>query len=813
MKKTRIPKQSAAIAAGLSLLAALLLAIPFGTHGVTADAAASASATLTFTNTAITASGGTSGYKIEGTDLTITESGVYQITGSCSDGSITVKKGTADVTLILNGLTLRSSHSAALICNKESDVTIQVAGKNTLTDAEDIANQESQDFDGAAVKVKSGASLDITGDGTLTVSGDCKNGIEGASTASVTVDSGAIAVTAQNNGIASDGSVTVNGGTLTITAGNDGIKSEPEEDDTDSTGTITVNGGALTIVSAGDGIQATGDVTITGGTFHITTAGGYKSSLSDDDSAKGIKSDSSIVISGGTFTLNCAGDGIHSNGNVTITGGTFTIDTGDDGVHADGTLNIGTKGSSAGPDITISSSSEGLEGSVINLCSGKASVTASDDGINAANKNATTSDFAINIYGGSWYVNARSDALDSNKDISVYGGVTELQSAANGGDNALDYDGTCIVEAGTVFTVECTGMTQVPSYGTYVLFGTTANSGFGGGPQMGGRDGQMPQMGDNDGQRPDFGQNGGFGGRGGPNGGMGGMDKGGMFGGNVDTSTINIQAGSKIQVKDSSGNVLYTATGTKTANCVMLVSDHLTAGETYTLYIDGEAVTTAEAAQGTGQTGMGGMGGQMPGGQMPGRMPGQDSRDNTRTVAGYADVKVGTWYQDAVEYVTEKGMMNGTGNGQFSPNASTTRAMVVTILYRLEGSPEVSGSSYSDVADGTYYADAVAWAAENHIVTGTGNGKFSPNTDITREQLATILYRYAQYRGYDLRGTASLSGFTDASKVQDFAKTAMEWACGAELIQGANSTLMPQDGASRAQVATILYRLCENVAK
>ncbi len=140
--------------------------------------------------------------------------------------------------------------------------------------------------------------------------------------------------------------------------------------------------------------------------------------------------------------------------------------------------------------------------------------------------------------------------------------------------------------------------------------------------------------------------------------------------------------------------------------------------------------------------------------------------------------------------------------------------MVVTILYRLEGAPSVTGGSYSDVSSGAWYADAVAWAQTNGIVNGTGDGRFSPDEAITRQQLAAILYRYAQYKDYNLGQTASLTGFSDGDQVQSYARNAMEWACGTKLIQGTDENrLSPNGGATRAQVATILQRLCETFTK
>ncbi len=166
----------------------------------------------------------------------------------------------------------------------------------------------------------------------------------------------------------------------------------------------------------------------------------------------------------------------------------------------------------------------------------------------------------------------------------------------------------------------------------------------------------------------------------------------------------------------------------------------------------------------------------------------------------FTDVTKNDWFYDAVRYAYENGLMNGTGGSLFSPNANTTRGMIVTILARLEGVDTSRG--------GTWYEAGRKWAMENGISDGT-----SMDGQITREQLATMLYRYAQLKGYDTTASADLSTFADASSVSDWAKEAMQWAVGVGLIQGSDNQLMPTASATRAQVATILERFIENVAK
>ena len=181
----------------------------------------------------------------------------------------------------------------------------------------------------------------------------------------------------------------------------------------------------------------------------------------------------------------------------------------------------------------------------------------------------------------------------------------------------------------------------------------------------------------------------------------------------------------------------------------------------------------------------------------------------------FGDVKSADWFYNDVKYVYEKGMMAGTAADVFAPNATTTRAMIVTILYRLEGSPAVTGTSaFVDVPAGQWYTDAVNWAAANQIVKGTSATTFAPNDSITRKQMAAILYRYAQYKGYDVTKQADLSGYSDNSQVSAYAKDALAWANAAKLINGVtNTTLAPQGNATRAQVSAILHRFCDGVVK
>ena len=180
----------------------------------------------------------------------------------------------------------------------------------------------------------------------------------------------------------------------------------------------------------------------------------------------------------------------------------------------------------------------------------------------------------------------------------------------------------------------------------------------------------------------------------------------------------------------------------------------------------------------------------------------------------FADVPASAWYYDAVEYVYENGLMSGVSSGWFAPNDTLTRAMLVQTLYAMEGRPAAASAGFADVASGDWYASAVNWAAANGVVSGVSETGFGPNNALTREQLALILYRFAQYKGYDVTGTSDLAAYADGSSVSGWAAEAMGWAVDAGLISGVGGNqIAPTGTASRAQVAQILMNFCENVAR
>lgn len=187
----------------------------------------------------------------------------------------------------------------------------------------------------------------------------------------------------------------------------------------------------------------------------------------------------------------------------------------------------------------------------------------------------------------------------------------------------------------------------------------------------------------------------------------------------------------------------------------------------------------------------------------------------TFTEIVFTDVPADTWYAEAVKYVSDNGLMLGVDDGKFAPDMVTSRAMVVTVLYRIEGEPKAgAGEEFTDVAAGQWYTDAVAWASANGIVLGYDNGKFGPSDTMTREQLAAVMYRYAEYKGLASDASGDLSGYTDAGQISSWAVDAMKWATGTALITGTSeTTLTPGGSSTRSQLAVILMRYCENIMK
>lgn len=781
-----------------ALLASALAAGMLPTSACAASDYTTANATLvTLTDSSATAKGKYTGYEIDGTDVSITAAGTYVFSGDCDNGSITVKKGVTGVTIVLNGLTLTNDDSAAITLNKTAEASLIAAAGTTNT----VADTEGLSDENAAVKVKSGAALAIGGTGTLTVDGNAKNGIKGAADAVITVAEVKLNINAANDGLSCDDELNITGGTLNITAGGDAVKASPdtgdtENPDTTSLGNVTIKGGTLTLNATEDGIQADGDLTISGGTFHVKTNGGHTTTLTDDSaSCKGFKAGKTLTVTGGTLTVDSADDALHAGTDVTISGGTLTLATGDDGVHADNDLVIGARGASSTstPRINITASYEGLEGTTVTVYSGDIDVAASDDGVNAANSTLgeRSDKYAINIAGGDLYIDAGSDGLDSNNDISMTGGKVEVYGADAMMDAAIDYDGTFTLSGGTLF-----GAGMEPSAGTqaYIAVGETSPSGgMGGGPNgQGGGQGMTPPgdaNGSTDGNRPtppNFSGNTSTDGTFTPPTKPSGGKADGKPSGNLPNreSALGIKKGSVITVQDSSGKTLYTATALGSMSSVIFSSADIKEGETYTVLVDGTSVGTAEAKLGTADSSS----------SNSNFKPGQGGQPNQNgsqaTVGSFKDVPQNSWFASAVQYVTSNSLMNGTSTTAFSPSANMSRGMLMTVLARYAGESTEGGT--------VWYEKGMNWAKNKGISDGS-----APNRNITREQLAAMLYRYAG----EPDGAADLSAYTDAGSVSAYAEKAVQWCVKNGILTGkTSSTLAPKATATRAECAAMLQR-------
>lgn len=777
-----------------ALLASALAAGMLPTSACAASDYTTANATLvTLTDSSATAKGKYSGCEIDGTDVSITAAGTYVFSGDCDNGSITVKKGVTGVTIVLNGLTLTNDDSAAITLNKTAEASLIAAAGTTNT----VADTEGSSDENAAVKVKSGAALAIGGTGTLTVDGNAKNGIKGAADAVITVAEVKLNINAANDGLSCDDELNITGGTLSITAGGDAVKASPdtgdtENPDTTSLGNVTISGGTLTLNATEDGIQADGDLTISGGTFHVKTNGGHTTALADDSaSCKGFKAGGALTVTGGTLTVDSADDALHANTDVTISGGTLTLATGDDGVHADNDLVIGTRGASSTstPRINITASYEGLEGTTVTVYSGDIDVAASDDGVNAANSTLgeRSDKYAINIAGGDLYIDAGSDGLDSNNDINITGGKVEVYGADAMMDAAIDYDGTFTLSGGTLF-----GAGMEPSAGTqaYIAVGETSPSGgMGSGPNgQGGGQGMTPPgdaNGTTDGNRPT------------PPNFSGNTSTDGTFtpptkpsGGKPSGNLPNRE--SALGIKEGSVITVQDSSGKTLCTATALGSMSSVIFSSPDIR-EGETYTVLVdgTSVGTAEAKLGTTDSSSSNNTFKPGQGGQPNQNGSQaTVGSFRDVPQNSWFASAVQYVTSNSLMNGTSTTAFSPNANMSRGMLMTVLARYAGESTEGGT--------VWYEKGMNWAKSKGISDGS-----APNRNITREQLAAMLYRYAG----EPDGAADLSAYTDAGSVSAYAEKAVQWCVKNGILTGkTSSTLAPKATATRAECAAMLQR-------
>ena len=684
-------------------------------------------------------------------------------------------------------------HGAAIGVFNQSDsaeLTINLVGTNTIADVSC----------GIYVLAHSngGATLTITGNGSLTTEGSGSGSLSGilvqsnAGNANLTINNVDVTATNSNTqGIrlqsagSSTVSLTVNGGELTASGTDAGIDYVFGNDLTgSSTPTVTVSGNA--IVRANGGISNNSSTEIQIGADSNESNGGivfdgnkgtvYGSVTLQEDLTIG-EGESLDIPSGASLTID-SGATLTNEGTVTTTdGGTLTNEG---TINNSGTLPSNIGGNTP-PSITTTSLTDGTVGAAYN-----ATLEASGDptsweitegtlpaGLTLAESTGVISGTPTTAGTSTFTVKAESSYGSDSKELSItinepatisVTGVSLNQSALTLTEeetatltatvqpaNATNQNVTWTSSNTSVATVQNGTVTAV-SAGTATITVTTADGGFTATCAVTVRPDIPPA-------NPNY--------------------------------RITVEA-------TQGGTVTADPTAAKAGATVTLtpVPDRgYQVGSVAVTDRFGDAVAVTEQADGTYTF-------TMPNGQV------------TVTVTfaeaplPFPDVTEGDWFYDAVRYAYETGLMDGVGDNLFAPNSETTRAQLVTILYRLAGQPAVSGDlPFPDVESGTWYTDAVAWAAENGIVNGVSDTEFAPGDDITREQLAAILYRYAAYQGYDVSQRADLSGFGDASSISPYAQEALSWAHAQGLVLGfEDGSLRPQGTASRAQIAAVLMR-------
>lgn len=542
----------------------------------------STAVSVTLADNATTASG--SGVTVDGNTVTITEEGVYVLSGTLSEGQIVVDADNAKVQLVLNNVSVTNSTSAAIYVKEANKVFVTTAqgSENSLATTGEFVQTDDNNVDGV---IFAKSDLTLNGSGSLTI--NCAYGSGVVSKDDLKFTSGTLTVTAASHALEGKDSVRIADGSYTLTAGKDGVHSENTEDE--DAGFVYIGGGTMNITATGDGIDAEYILQLDGGTVNVTAGGGSRnaetvaqqmgfgdfaqsgSTVTDEETAstKGMKSDTVIIINDGTVSLDSADDALHTNGEVYINGGSVELASGDDGIHADSTVSI------ASGTVTVSYSYEGIEGESINISGGDIIVHASDDGLNSSGGNDSSGygggmmqdEFAavdgcvITISGGTLFVNSDGDGIDSNGSISITGGEIYVEGAENGGNAAFDFNGTADISGGTIIAVGYSSMAQNFSTATQ---------------------------------------------------------------GSMLVTLSSTQSEGTVTLKDSSGATVAEYTFDKSFNSVLVSTPEIQQGETYTLTAGTETQTVemTELIYGTGgNMGMGGMQGGMQQGGMQGGRP------------------------------------------------------------------------------------------------------------------------------------------------------------------------------------------------
>lgn len=550
--------------------------------------------------------------QLEGESLTITEAGVYILSGSLEDGMIIVDGDeSAKIQLVLNNVEISNSRGAAIYV-KQADkvfITLPEGTTNTLSGGDSYESLDDNHIDGI---IFAKSDLVINGAGSLLISAVTGHGI--VSKDDLKVTGGSLTVTAPGHGLSGKDSVRIGGGTeaadsveavdsmeavdstetadsmeaadstkaadvmnesgaampsLHITSGKDGIHSENA--DKEDKGFVYIAGGSITIASKGDCISADAYLQIDGGSFNLTAGKGSveKTAAWDEDgseiSTKGIKAAGGMILNEGSFTINSQDDALHSDSSLYIAGGSFEIAAGDDGLHAEETVTV------AGGTIDITTCYEGIEGKDVVISGGSIRLYATDDGLNAAGEGSSK----LLISGGTLYVNADGDGIDSNGDLSVTGGEIYISGPESNADGAIDYEGTAQITGGKLMALGSSGMAM--------NFGESSTQGA------------------------------------------------------ALINTVSCKAGTEVRLEDEKGNVLISYTAESSFDSLVVSCPEMVQGGSYLLYVGNEeyTFTLEDLIYGQGFGGFGGGMGPRPGngerpempedGEWP-RMPGEGER-------------------------------------------------------------------------------------------------------------------------------------------------------------------------------------------
>lgn len=435
--------------------------------------------------------------QISGTTITITEEGTYLLSGTLTDGMIVVNApDTAKIQLVFNGVNLNSASSAPLYILEADKVFVTLADgtENTLSNGGTFTPIDENNIDGA---VYSKQDLTFNGSGSLTITSPAGHGI--ICNDDLVITGGTYSVTSASHGLKANDSVRITGETsITVDAGKDGIHAENSDDA--SLGFVYINSGTFDIQSEGDGVSAGSSMQIEDGSFQILAGGGSgngeqhssdswggfrggkgsrqlettaeTTTEEDSTSMKGLKAAGDLLITGGSFTIDSADDSVHSNTVITVNAGDFTISSGNDAFHADDTLTV------TGGTMAISESYEGFEALYVDIQGGEITLTATDDGLNAAGGtdssgisggrdamfgkggSMASSNGSITISGGNITINASGDGIDANGSVTISGGNITVSGPTQGDTSILDYDTTGTITGGTFIGTGATNMAQ-----------------------------------------------------------------------------------------------------------------------------------------------------------------------------------------------------------------------------------------------------------------------------------------------------------------------------------------------------------------